>query len=220
MKKRKESIRISIVGHDPIFGLALKSVLEAKAEFHADVKSLTDPSQIDERNDPDIFLLNAVPSKGSGTEMLRSCAQRQSMARSIILGDSAGVEEMAEFIDAGARGYVFTEAPSGILLESIKAVMAGKYWIGNKAVSRLDGRFKKSKNSPNKSDLSNYGLTPREMDVIRAVISGLTNREIAQKLAISEQTVKHHITNIFDKLGVYNRLELTLFVFHHGLVES
>jgi two-component system, NarL family, nitrate/nitrite response regulator NarL len=65
-----------------------------------------------------------------------------------------------------------------------------------------------------------FGLTPREIEIVRAVASGYSNSEIAGRMSISEQTVKHHITNIFDKLGVYNRLELSLFVFNHGLVEK
>jgi DNA-binding NarL/FixJ family response regulator len=71
-----------------------------------------------------------------------------------------------------------------------------------------------------KAPPKHYGLTPREMEVVTAAVSGCSNKEIATQFSISEQTVKHHITSIFDKLGVYNRLELTLFAFHHGLIEK
>ena len=65
-----------------------------------------------------------------------------------------------------------------------------------------------------------YGLTPSEMEVISAIVAGYTNKDIAQKFAISEQTVKHHLTNIFDKVGVSNRLELALFAVNHHLAEG
>ena len=66
----------------------------------------------------------------------------------------------------------------------------------------------------------NYGLTPRELEIIMVAVSGHTNREIAKLFSFSEQTVKHHVTRIFDKLGVYSRLELTLFAIHHNLVDT
>jgi two-component system, NarL family, nitrate/nitrite response regulator NarL len=75
---------------------------------------------------------------------------------------------------------------------------------------------------PQQTDTKNakktFGLTVRELDVVAAIVSGFTNREIAQKFSISEQTVKHHLRNIFDKVGVSNRLELALFAINHQLV--
>jgi len=65
----------------------------------------------------------------------------------------------------------------------------------------------------------NFRLTPRELEITAEVISGYTNREIAEKLTISQQTVKHHLSNIFDKLGVYNRVELALFALHHNIID-
>jgi DNA-binding NarL/FixJ family response regulator len=69
-----------------------------------------------------------------------------------------------------------------------------------------------------KASRKTFGLTARELDVVTAIVSGFTNREIAQKFSISEQTVKHHLRNIFDKVGVSNRLELALFAINHQLV--
>jgi DNA-binding NarL/FixJ family response regulator len=80
--------------------------------------------------------------------------------------------------------------------------------------------LKQYKNKAKKAPSKNYGLTPREMEIVKAVVSGSSNKEIAGLHHISEQTVKHHITSIFDKLGVYNRLELTLFTFHHALIDK
>jgi two-component system, NarL family, nitrate/nitrite response regulator NarL len=97
--------------------------------------------------------------------------------------------------------------------------MSGQYWIGNQAVANLVQTLKQHKSTAKSARPKNYGLTPREFEVTKAVVSGYPNKEIAAQMAISEQTVKHHITSIFDKLGVYNRLELTLFVFHHGLID-
>jgi two-component system, NarL family, nitrate/nitrite response regulator NarL len=65
-----------------------------------------------------------------------------------------------------------------------------------------------------------FGLTPRELQIVSAIVAGQTNREIAQQFSVSEDTVKHHVTNVFDKCGVSNRLELALFAVNHRLVDN
>jgi two-component system nitrate/nitrite response regulator NarL len=65
-----------------------------------------------------------------------------------------------------------------------------------------------------------FGLTPREKEIVSAAVAGYTNKEIAKQFSIREQTVKNHLTNIFDKIGVFNRLELAIFALHHGLIKK
>jgi two-component system nitrate/nitrite response regulator NarL len=97
-------------------------------------------------------------------------------------------------------------------------VIEGKYWIGDRASETPPQGLKDfpwlAETEPRPRT---FGLTKRELEIVATVAAGYTNKEIARKLVISEDTVKHHVTNIFDKLGVYNRLELTLFAIHHGL---
>jgi two-component system, NarL family, nitrate/nitrite response regulator NarL len=122
--------------------------------------------------------------------------------------------------ELGARGLVMKDAATSMLFKCIRTVTAGQYWVGRQGVSNLVQTLKQYKSAAKSARPKNYGLTPREFEVIKAVVSGYPNKEIAGQLSISEQTVKHHVTSIFDKLGVYNRLELTLFVFHHGIVDK
>jgi DNA-binding NarL/FixJ family response regulator len=114
---------------------------------------------------------------------------------------------------------VLKQAATELLLKSIRAVMAGEYWIGRESVADLIAYLR----SPQPSRLAEaekkrYGLTPRELEIVAAVVGGDTNRDIGTKLVISEDTVKRHLTNIFDKTGVSTRLELALFAIHKGLV--
>ena len=98
--------------------------------------------------------------------------------------------------------------------------MQGQFWVGRDSVSDLVKYVQELMPTPGSARKKNFGLTPRELEVVSAIVAGYTNKDIAEKFNISEQTVKHHLTNIFDKLGVYNRLELAIFALDNRLVEN
>ena len=107
-----------------------------------------------------------------------------------------------------------------MLIKSIQAVLRGEYWVGRESVSDLVQTLRELMPPAGaEAKKVKFGLTPRELEIISAIVAGYSNRDIAQKFSISEQTVKHHLTNTFDKLGVSTRLELALFAVNHGLSE-
>jgi len=221
MSDKDSIIRIFIADDHTIFRDALKVLLPLECECKV-VGEACDGDGIQnliEKSQPDILLLDLSMPKVSGMEVLQELSDSRSKVKTIVLCDMANPEEITRIFQLGARGLVLKENTSGTLLKSIQAVMAEKYWVGGQAVSNPSTKLKKFKDSTRNHSHNNYGLTPREMDVVRAVVGGHPNKIIAEKFSISEQTVKHHITNVFDKLGVYNRLELTLFAFHHELVK-
>ena len=121
----------------------------------------------------------------------------------------------------GARGVILKHSATDVLFEGIRCVMAGQYWVGHESVSDLVQallEFMPRQGAPARSE--EFGLTRRETEVIALIVSGYTNKDIAQKFGISQHTVKHHLTNIFDKLGVSNRLELVLFTINHHLTDN
>jgi DNA-binding NarL/FixJ family response regulator len=98
-------------------------------------------------------------------------------------------------------------------------VNEGQYWVGQESVSDLIHALRQMQPSHSAAGASrNFGLSSREMEVIALIVAGYTNKDLARKLGISENTAKHHLTNVFDKLGVSNRLELVLYAVDHGLV--
>ena len=103
-----------------------------------------------------------------------------------------------------------------MLFKSIRAVMAGQYWVGRNRVTDLAATLR-DLSASHPPTRKNFGLTQRELEVIGVILGGYSNHDMATKFSISEKTVKHHLTNIFDKLGVSNRLELALFALHHNL---
>ena len=126
--------------------------------------------------------------------------------------------QIVQALQLGARGVVMKEAATQLLMKAIRTVMAGEYWIGREAVGDIVEfmRLNASGDRPPK----NFGLTKREMDILTTIVAGLSNKEIARKFALSEDTVKHHLTNIFDKVGVTSRLELALFAINNHVTDQ
>jgi DNA-binding NarL/FixJ family response regulator len=126
--------------------------------------------------------------------------------------------QIVQALQLGARGVVMKEAATQLLMKAIRTVMAGEYWIGREAVGDIVEfmRLNASGDRPPK----NFGLTKREMDILTTIVAGLSNKEIARKFALSEDTVKHHLTNIFDKVGVGSRLELALFAINNRITDQ
>ena len=119
----------------------------------------------------------------------------------------------------GAHGIVMKDAPPELLFESIRAVMKGQYWIQPEAVSSLVNAVRESRGeSPRPPPPRRFNLTARELEVVKSVVDGHSNKDIARMLGVTEPTIKHHLTSIFDKVGVSTRLELALFAMHHSIV--
>jgi two-component system, NarL family, nitrate/nitrite response regulator NarL len=103
-------------------------------------------------------------------------------------------------------------------VRAVHAVSEGQIWIGQQKVGDLVDALGLSLAEKTRNE--RYGLTPRELQIILAIMEGCTNKDIAQRFCISEDTVKRHLTNIFDKLGVSRRVELGLFAINHQLVDN
>jgi two-component system, NarL family, nitrate/nitrite response regulator NarL len=220
MDEKMQAVKILIAADHMIFRDGLKNVLADESEFQVVGEACdgADACMLVEQIKPDILLLDLHMPQMPGMAVARALAEAHSCVRIILLSEVMEKEEITIAFKLGVRGVVPKESTPAMLFESIRIVMAGRYWLDSQDMSSLDHIIKHHSSSMNHAKSKKYGLTPREMEVMKAVVSGNANKEIASRLTISEQTVKHHITSIFDKLGVYNRLELTLFVFHHGLM--
>jgi DNA-binding NarL/FixJ family response regulator len=166
---------------------------------------------------PDLLLLDISMPRRTGLEILQELQTSAPRVSTIILAASIEKSQIVEALQHGIRGVVMKECASDVLMECIQTVMAGHYWIGREKVFDLLGAIRDLRAAPASERSPNrYGLTPRELQIIGKVAGGCTNLDISKDLSISERTVKHHLTSIFDKVGVSNRLELALFaVFHH-----
>jgi len=170
---------------------------------------------------PQVLLLDLAMSKKSGLQALRELSRLGLPTRTIIFTAAIEREEVVEALQLGARGIVMKHSALQVLLESIHCVIAGKHWVDQESVPHLvqavRGMAPHVRAAALKQDL---GLTPREMQIIALIVAGYTNKDLAQELKISQNTYKHHLTNIFNKLGVSNRLELVLYAIDNRLVDS
>jgi DNA-binding NarL/FixJ family response regulator len=151
-------------------------------------------------------------------EALSRLGGNSGKVRTVLLVATIEKNQILEALLLGARGVVLKETATRQLFKSIRCVMAGEYWIGRESVSDVINTLcELSDAKPDRSDSERLGLSAREMQIVSTIVDGYTNKEIAQKYSISEQTVKHHLTSIFRKVGVSNRLELALFAINQHL---
>ncbi len=222
MPKAPPSIRILIADDHAIFRDGLRRLLEAEPGLRVigEAADGEEAVKLARQLKPDILLLDLAMPRTPGLEALRELGASATPVRTLLLTAAIERPQILEALQLGARGVVLKESATQLLLRGIRAVMEGQYWVGKDSVSDLVKTLRDlSPGTPEDSRKKKFGLTPRELEIVSAIVAGYNNRDIAQKFAISEQTVKHHLTNVFDKLGVSSRLELALFAVNHSLID-
>lgn len=221
MAKKSSEVRIVIADDHPIFRDGLRRLLQSEGmKVVGEAPNGEEAVKLAQQLNPDILLLDVAMPQKPGLEALRDLAGAKTPVRTILLTAAIERTQIVEALQLGARGVVLKESATQLLLRSIQTVLRGEYWVGRESVSDLVQTLRDLL-PPAGTDTkkTKFGLTPRELEIIAAIVAGYSNRDIAQKFSISEQTVKHHLTNTFDKLGVSTRLELALFAVNHGLAE-
>jgi len=222
MHKRNDVIRIVVADDHRIFRDGLCKLLAMEPDFRVEGEAGDGDRaiQLAQELHPDILLLD-LAMRPDGLEVLRSLShQPVGGTRAILLTAAIENPQIVEALRLGVRGVVLKEAATVVLFKCIRSVVAGEFWIGNEAVADLVKLVREITAPAPKRNCPKNGLTPRELQVISTIVAGYSNKEIAQKFSISEDTVKHHLTNIFDKLGVSSRLELATYAISQRLVEN
>lgn len=167
---------------------------------------------------PDIILMDITMPKVNGIEATRIIKNEYPEIGIIALTIHDQEEYLFELIKAGASGYVLKDISSDLLVQTILGVARGESFIPPSMTTKIFAEFSRL-SSRHAQDNLPQGLTRREVDVLRLVAHGESNRNIAQKLYISEKTVKNHLTNIFQKLGVIDRTQAALLAVKNKIVD-
>ncbi|MBZ5650439.1 MAG: response regulator transcription factor [Acidobacteriia bacterium] len=214
-------VTVLIADDDPIVRQAVRSVLDVSGGFRVvgEAEDGKMAAELVKETDPDILLLDLLMPNLPGLEALRVITTAGSEVRTVLLCSAISAKQILEALQLGARGVVLKKRVAE-LVPALDAVMRGQYWIESQSVSNVVQVVQQlAVATPQASQWQNrFGLTARETEVISFITQGCMNRDIAASLSITEETVKRHLTNIFNKVGMSNRLELALFAIEHGLV--
>ena len=214
-------VGILIADDHEIFRDGLRLLLEAESGLKV-IGEARDGAEAVERArqiSPDILLLDLSMPNHPGFEALKDLGSGEpNKTRVILLSADVSKRQIVEALQLGARGVVLKDYATEFLLKAIQTVMAGGYWVGRERVANLVQYLRNLiQKSGEEARHRRYGLTARELEIVSAVVMGYSNKEIAEHFKISQDTVKHHLSNIFDKTGVSTRVELALFAVNHSV---
>jgi two-component system, NarL family, nitrate/nitrite response regulator NarL len=214
-------VKIVIADDHAIFREGLRRLLEGEPAFRVigDAADGGEAVQLVRQLKPDILLLDMAMPRVPGLQVLDELSASGTPVRTIVLTAAIESSDVVEALQRGARGVLLKEASTSMLFKCIQTVAAGQYWVGREEVGNLV-EYMRREFSAVRNERAHLGVTPRELEIVSAIVAGLSNRDMSRRFAISEQTVKHHLTRIYDKLGVSNRLELALYAMQRRLVDE
>jgi len=220
MTKSKQAIRILVADDHAIFRDGLRKLLEVADDVQivGEASNGVECVKMLGKFKPDILLLDLRMPEKDGLGVLEEVNFDSLPTRVIVLTAAEDDRDVVRAMRLGARGVVLKQSASDLLLKSIRKVFDGEIWLDNRMTAEVIDAFKKSSESGQRREKPL--LSDREKEIVQLVAQGFRNREIGEKLFISEQTVKNHLHNIFDKLGVSDRLELALYAIHHRLIDQ
>ncbi len=215
------SIRVLVADDHSVVRMGVKAMLTAEAGFEVVGEAEDGDDAITQtlELDPDILLLDLAMPRLPGLEAMRAIMGRSPRVKIILLTSTISTQQIIEALQIGARGIVEKGSVVGELTKALRTVLSGDYWIGGQRVANLLQALRElMAKAAAVPERKTYGLTPRELEVVNSIVEGCSNKDIAKEFTISEETVKRHLSNIFDKTGVSTRLELALFAIAHKLV--
>jgi DNA-binding NarL/FixJ family response regulator len=227
----KSKIRIVVADDHPIFrdGLCKLLALEEDFEVVAQAQDGRQVLEVLQQLEPDILLLDLKMPGLDGLATLQRLQAARNKTRVIVLTASDDKNEFVQAMKLGTSGIVLKQTATELLIKSIRKVHAGEIWLDSHTTAAVIRTFVAADEaaaaanvpqqhlSPAPRDRERSPLSQREREIVALVAQGFKNKEMAEKMFISEQTVKNHLHNIFDKLGVSDRLELALYAIHNNL---
>src|SRR5260370_28925026 len=220
---RKGIIRVLIADDHPIVRDGLRKLLSLEEDVEVVGEAADGCEVLDKVHelDPDILLLDLRMPNLDGLSALQSLLQSTRRTRVIVLTASEDKNEFVQAMKLGCSGIVLKQTAPDLIVKSVRKVHGGEIWMDSHTTAAVMRQFSTgldgASGSSGKGGRERSPLSTREREIVALVAQGYKNKEMAEKMFISEQTVKNHLHNIFDKLGVSDRLELALYAIHKGL---
>jgi DNA-binding NarL/FixJ family response regulator len=221
----KPKIRIVVADDHPIFRDGLCKLLALEEDFDVVAQASDGRQVLDvlQQYEPDILLLDLKMPGLDGLATLQRLQIAKNKTRVIVLTASDDKNVFVQAMKLGTSGIVLKQTATELLIKSIRKVHAGEIWLDSHTTAAVIRQFVANDEPPMPQPSSiqpergRSPLSQREREIVALVAQGFKNKEMAEKMFISEQTVKNHLHNIFDKLGVSDRLELALYAIHNNL---
>lgn len=214
----KAKIRIAFADDHTIFRDGLRRLLSLESDFEI-VGEASDGSEVADLirdKSPDILLLDLKMPGLDGLSLLQRIQNQKFKTKIIVLTASDDEGEYVQAMKYGTSGIVLKQTATDLLIKSIRKVHDGEIWLDARTTAAVMRQFA-SPSEPSPRERDKPRLSNREREIVALVAQGFKNKEIAERMFISEQTVKNHLHNIFDKLGVSDRLELALYAIHRNI---
>lgn len=207
-----DKISVLIVDDHPVVREGLASFLETEDAFAVQgaVASGEDAVRAAEERQPDVVLMDLVMPGMDGIEAIRHIKSARPETRIIVMTSFSQDDKLFPAIKAGADGYLLKDTLANDLIDAVKSAFAGRSVLHPDVAQKLMHSF----SNRNRSSLEEK-LTPRETEVIELIACGLSNEEIANRLVISDKTVKTHVSNILHKLNLAHRTQAALYAINH-----
>jgi DNA-binding NarL/FixJ family response regulator len=217
--------RVLIADSQPIILEGLRCVLGRSTGIQVIAEASDGMDAIDKtvQFDPDVVIMDVKLPKVDGLTVLRSLQTRAPRSKVILYASSDSKDDFVEAMKLGCSGILLKEASTTLIEKSILKVREGEIWLDSTTTAAVIRQFASpiETQAPATNGTKNIReraqLSQREREIIVLIAQGYKNKEIAEKMFITEQTVKNHLHNVFDKLGVSDRLELALYAIHNSL---
>jgi len=214
-------IKLVIVDDHALFREGLASILRLEKDIDVAglAGSVQEAVEVVRKLKPEVVLMDFTLPDGTGVEATRLLLAEHPECKIIFLTMSEQDENLFAAIRSGAKGYLLKNLSPSKLVISIRAVQNGESALSRSMTLRLMNELSRTKETDQVGDVALNQLTPREIEVLKEMVAGRTNKEIAENLVISQNTVKYHVHALLDKLNLSNRREAAEFARRHGLVD-
>ena len=215
-----EPVRVLVVDDQELFrrGLTMLLAVEDGIEVVGEASDGHEGMQLAVSTAPDVVLLDVRMPQQSGIEACLAIKEAVPTAKIIMLTASDEEADLYEAVKSGASGYLLKDSSIEEVAQGIRVVADGQSLISPSMAAKLIDEFK-TMSRPERSTGPALKLTDRELEVLRLVAKGLSNRDVAQRLAISENTVKNHVRNMLEKLQLHSRMEAVMYAVREKIVD-